>query len=94
MIIEAGKWNYDARLLSIINKEFKRFGLPTMPTLHKTRARIITAMFSQSFTTSFNDHEKFNKILNKMRGIVDAIKLDEDLINSNEMSRFYEWAKI
>ena len=51
-------------------------------------------MLSQAFMSSCNSHHEFKKILNKMDGKVDTIKLEQETINSHDLSRFYEWAKI
>ena len=94
VIVVAGKWTYDAILLSIMSTEFKRCDLPTMHVLDNTRARIIVALFSQAFITSYNAHDKLKEVLNKMHRRVDTVKLDTCFINSHDMSRFYECTKI
>ena len=60
-----------------------------MTKLDNARFRIAAAMLSQDFTLSFSSHETFKKI-NKTHGKFNAIKLDEEKINSYDMSRFYE----
>lgn len=89
VLAAAEKWTYDTRLLSTINTECKHFGLPTMPTLDNTRARIIVALFSHAFIASCDSHDKFKSILDKICERLNIIKLDEDFINSHDMSQFY-----
>ena len=63
MLTVAKKCSYCVGLLGKINTEHKRFGLPTMPELDNTRGvRIIIAMLSQDFISSFNSHNKSKKI--------------------------------
>ena len=70
------------------------FGLPTMPTLDNTRERIISVLFSHAFVASCNSHDKLKRILDKIGGRTDKIKLDDDLANSHEMPRFNDLTKI
>ena len=70
------KINYDERLLSMISKAFQLFWLPNVPILENTRTWTIVSMFSQDFSTSGGDHDKFKEILNKMQGRGDATDLD------------------
>ena len=93
MLTSSGNLTHDAGILEKLSTEHKRFGLPTMPKLDNARATIIAAMISHAFISSCKSHEKFKKI-NEIIGKEDVIKLDEETINSNYMSIFYELAKI
>ena len=94
VILDVGKWTYNKILLSMKNKAFRRFKLPTMPVLDNTRTRMIVALFIESFMTSGREHDAFKEILNATHRRIDATYLDEDCISSHYASRFYEWSKI
>ena len=73
-----------------MSTEFKRLGLPTSPKLGNTIVRIVAAIFSQSFMSSCDYHNKLKTILNKTHAKVDTAKLDEEKINSHGAAMFHE----
>ena len=85
VFIVAVKQIYDVGILGKINTEHQSFCLPTMSELDNTKFRIIIAILSQAFISTYNSHNKFKKILNNTHEKADAIKLDKETIKSHHM---------
>ena len=51
-------------------------------------------MCSHAFVSGCDYHDQFKKVLNRIIGNNNAMKLDEETINSHELSRFYGWSNV